>query len=164
MARSQRSVRSKSSLAQNANSATRCQITTATRFAILQTSATDASRHKCGHLHRQTFNKSRSYKRNDRDHKSHYRHDDRNHKSLPKRKDKAFEGQPCHIHGPKSQHSYDKCSKNPKNQDKNFYDKKRSYKAHHNNKNEAIEDKESRVTRKRGFAPPRKQQSCIAIG
>jgi hypothetical protein len=76
--------------------------------------------HKCGHSHCQTFDKSRPYKRDDRDHKSHYRHNNRNCKSPPKRKDKAIEGQLCHIHGLKSKHSFDKCSKNPKNQDKNF--------------------------------------------
>ncbi len=103
-------------------------------------------RHERGHSHCRTFDKSCPYKHDDRDHKSHYRHDDRNHTSLPKREDKTFEGQPCHIHGPRSQYSYDKCSKNPKNQDKNSYDKKHSYKTHHNDKRKAIEDKESRAS------------------
>jgi hypothetical protein len=107
----------------------------------------DNRRHKRGHLHRQTFNKSCPYKCDNREHKScPYRHDNRNHKSLPNREDKAFKEQPCHIYGPKSQHSYDKCSKNPKNQDKNFYNKKCSYKAHHNNENEAIKDEESNAS------------------
>jgi hypothetical protein len=101
--------------------------------------------HECGHSHQRTFDKSCPYKRDDKN-KSPYRHDDRNHKSLPKREDKTFEGQPCHIHEPKIQHSYNKCSKNPKNQDKNFYNKKCSYKAHHNDKDEAIEDEESRAS------------------
>ncbi len=71
--------------------------------------------HERGHSHQQAFDKSRPYKRNDRD-KNHYRRNNRTHKTLPKRKDKAFEGQPCHIHGLKSQHSFDKCYKNPRNQ------------------------------------------------
>jgi hypothetical protein len=105
----------------------------------------DDRRHKHGHLHHQTFNKSRPYKRDDRD-KSHYRHDGRNYKTLPKRKDKAFEGQPCHIHGPKSQHSFDKCYKNPRSQEKNFYNKKHSHEAHHNDEHKAIKDEESHAS------------------
>jgi hypothetical protein len=64
----------------------------------------------------------------------------------PKRKDKAFEGQPCHIHGPKSQHLYDKCYKNPRNQDKYFPDKKRNHKAHYKDEQEAIDAKESHAS------------------
>ena len=105
----------------------------------------DDRRHERGHSRHQAFDKSRPYKCKDRD-KSHYRRDDRTHKTLPKRKDKAFEGQPCHIHGPKSQHSFDKCYKNPRNQDKYFSDKKRSHEMHHNNKHKAIKDKESRAS------------------
>ncbi len=61
----------------------------------------------------------------------------------PKQEDKAFKVQPCHIHGPKSQHSFDKCYKNPKNQDKNFYDKKRNHEAHHKDEQEADDDEGS---------------------
>jgi hypothetical protein len=38
---------------------------------------------------------------------------------------------------------YDKCFKNPRNQDKYFSDKKRNHEAHHNNEQEAINNKES---------------------
>jgi hypothetical protein len=103
-------------------------------------------RHERGHLHRRAFDKSRSYKHNDRDKSHFYRRDDRTHKAPPKHEDKAFEGQLCHIHGPKSRHSFDKCYKNPKNQDKYFPNKKRNHKEHHNNEQEAIDDKESRAS------------------
>jgi hypothetical protein len=93
----------------------------------------DNRHHECGHSHRQAFEKSCPYKRDDRDRNCPFKRDDRNHKAPPKREDKAFEGQPCHIHGPKSQHLYDKCYKNPRNQDKYFSDKKRNHKVHHNN-------------------------------
>jgi hypothetical protein len=106
----------------------------------------DDRRHKRGHLHCQAFDKSRPYKRNNRDKNRSFRRDDRTHKAPPKHKDKAFEGQPCHIHGPKSQHSYDKCYKNPRNQDKYFPDKKRNHEAHHNDEQETIDDKESRAS------------------
>ncbi len=96
-----------------------------------------------GHSHRRAFDKSRPYKRNDRDKSRSFKRDDRNHKAPPKREDKAFEGQPCHIHGPKSQHSFNKCYNNPKNQDKNFYDKKRNHEAHHNDEQEAGDDEGS---------------------
>jgi hypothetical protein len=77
---------------------------------------------------------------NHEDHCGHnhaYKCDDKDCKSRPKRDDKAFKGQPCHIHGPKSQHSFNKCFKNPKSQDKKFYNKKRTYEAHHNNEHHA---------------------------
>jgi hypothetical protein len=105
----------------------------------------DDRRHERGHSRHQAFDKSRPYKCKDRD-KSHYRRDDRTHKTLPKHEDKAFEGQPCHIHRPKSQHSFDKCYKNPRNQETNFSDKKRSHKAHHKDEQEAIEDEESNAS------------------
>ena len=77
-------------------------------------------------------------------HNHHYKYDDRDCKSLPECDDKAFK--PCHLHGPKSQHTFKKCFKIPKNQDKKSYsyDKKGTYKAHHNNKRHASKDKESR--------------------
>ncbi len=96
-----------------------------------------------GHSHRRAFEKSRPYKRDDKDRNRSFKRNDRNHKAPPKREDKAFEEQPCHIHGPKSQHSYDKCYKNPRNQDNYFPDKKRNHKAHHNNKQEAINNEGS---------------------
>jgi hypothetical protein len=96
-----------------------------------------------GHSHRRGYEKSHPYKRDDRDKSRSFKRDNRNHKAPPKREDKAFEGQPCHIHGPKSQHSFDKCYKNPKNQDKNFYDKKRNHEAHHNDEQEADDDEGS---------------------
>ena len=47
--------------------------------------------------------------------------------------DKDFK--PCHVHGPKSEHSYDECRHNPKNTNKSnkasFYVKKRGHDAHH---------------------------------
>ena len=43
-----------------------------------------------GHSHCRTYDKSRPYKRHDRDHKSHYKRNDRDRKSLPERNDKAF--------------------------------------------------------------------------
>jgi hypothetical protein len=120
----------------------------------------DDRRHKRGHSHHRAFDKSRPYKRDNKD-KSHYRHNDRTHKTLPKRKDKAFEGQPCHIHGPKSQHSFNKCYKNLRNPNKYFSDKKRSHEAHHNNEHKAIKDEESGASM--DSPPARKQQSHIAI-
>jgi len=49
------------------------------------------------------------------------------------RNDKDFK--PCHVHGPKSEHSYDECRHNPKNANKSnkasFYVKKRGHDAHH---------------------------------
>ena len=106
-------------------------------------------RHKeRGNSHRRVFDKSRSYRRDDRDKSRHFKRDDgRNHKAPPKREDKVFEGTPCHIHGPKSQHSFDKCFKNPKNQDKNFHDKKRNHEAHHNDEQEPEDDEGSYSSR-----------------
>jgi hypothetical protein len=75
-------------------------------------------RHKRGHSHCRTYDKSRPYKRDNRNHKSHYKRNNRDCKSLLERDNKAFKGQLCHIHGPKSQHSFEKCFKNPKHQDK----------------------------------------------
>jgi hypothetical protein len=106
----------------------------------------DDCHHERGHSHRQAFEKSRPYKRNDRDRNRSFKRDDRNRKAPPKQEDKAFEGQPCHIHGPKSQHSYDKCYKNPRNQDKYFPVKKRNHEAHHNDEQEAIDDEGSRAS------------------
>jgi hypothetical protein len=103
----------------------------------------DDCRHECGYLHRRAFDNSRPYKRDDRDKNRSFKRDDRTHKAPPKREDKAFEGQPCHIHGPKSQHSYDKCYKNPRNQDKYFPDKKRNQEAHYNDEQEAIDNEGS---------------------
>ena len=49
------------------------------------------------------------------------------------RNDKDFK--PCHVHGPKSEHSYDECRHNPKNANKtnksSFYVKKRGHDAHY---------------------------------
>ena len=117
----------------------------------------DNRRHEHGHSHCRAFDKSRPYKRDNRD-KSRYRRGDRTHKTLPKRKDKAFEGQPCHIHGPKSQHSFDKCYKNPRNQDKYFSDKKRSHEAHHNGNHKAIKDEKSRASMD---SPPARDSSAL---
>ena len=102
--------------------------------------------HKCGHSHCRAFDKSRPYKHDNRDKSQSYRRDDRTHKAPPKREVKAFEGHPCHIHGPKSQHSFDKCYKNPRNQDKYFPNKLHNHEAHHNDKQEAINDKESQAS------------------
>ena len=68
----------------------------------------------------------------------------RDHKSLPERDDKNFK--PCHVHRPKSQHSFKKCFKNPKNQDKNSYDKKCNYEAYHNDERNVSKDGESRAS------------------
>ena len=106
----------------------------------------DDRRHERGHSNCRAFDKSHPYKRNNRDKNHSFRRNNRTHKAPPKREDKAFEGQPCLIHGPKSQHSYNKCYKNPSNQDKYFPDKKRNHKAHHNNEQEAIKDEESRAS------------------
>jgi hypothetical protein len=103
-------------------------------------------RHEHGHLHRRTYNKKYICCNHDnhqghRDCKSPYKCNNRSHKSLPEHDDKN--SKLCHVHGPKSQHFFKKCFKNPKNQDKNSYDKKRNYKAHHNNECIASKDKES---------------------
>jgi hypothetical protein len=103
-------------------------------------------RHERGHSHCQAFDKSRPYKRDDRDKSHFYRRNDRTHKAPPKHEDKAFEGQPCHIHGRKSRHSFGKCYKNPINQDKYFPDKKRNHEAHHKDEQEAINNEGSRAS------------------
>jgi hypothetical protein len=103
-------------------------------------------RHERGHLHCQAFDKSRPYKRDNRDKNHSFRRNDRTHKAPPKQEDKAFKGRPCHIHGLKSQHSYDKCFKNPRNQDKYFPAKKRNHEAHHKNEQEAINNEESHTS------------------
>ena len=102
-------------------------------------------RHKLSPLHHQNYDK-KYIRRDHDDHRGHnhaYKCDNKDRKSLPKSDDKAFKRQPCHIHGPKSQHSFKKCFKNPKNQDKKFYNKKRTYEVHQNNERHVSEDKES---------------------
>ncbi len=106
----------------------------------------DDCRRERGRSHRRAFDKSCPYKRDDRDRNRSFKRNDRTHKAPPKQEDKAFKGQPCHIHGPKSQRLYDKCYKNPRNQDKYFPDKKRNHEAHHNNQQEAIDDEGSRAS------------------
>jgi hypothetical protein len=45
---------------------------------------------------------------------------------------KAFK--PCPMHGPKRNHTFEECYKNPKKTDKRqVQDKKHQYEAHHNN-------------------------------
>ena len=100
-------------------------------------------RHERSYLHHQNYDK-KYIRRNHNNHHSHnhaYKHDCKDRKSLPEHDDKALK--PCHLHGLKSQHSFDKCFKNPKNQDKKSYSKKRAYEVHHNDERHASEDEES---------------------
>ncbi len=75
-----------------------------------------------------------------------HKRDDKDRKSLPECDDKAFK--PCHLHRPKSQHTFKKCFKNPKNQDKKSYSyhEKHAHEAHHYNECHASKDKESRTS------------------
>jgi hypothetical protein len=53
---------------------------------------------------------------------------------------------PCHVHGPKAKHSYNKCHTNPKNQrsaNNNNYNK-RAHDAHYNDKREHESGNDSR--------------------
>ena len=106
----------------------------------------DDRRHERSYSHHQNYDKKYIH-RNHNDHCGHnhpYKRDNKDCKSLPESEDKAFK--PCHLHGSKSQHSFEKCFKNPKNQDKKSYDKKRPYEAHHNGKHHASKDEESRAS------------------
>jgi hypothetical protein len=52
---------------------------------------------------------------------------------------KAFK--PCPMHGPKSNHTFKECYKNPKNQDKRqAHNKKHQYEVHHNNTHYTSDD------------------------
>ena len=75
---------------------------------------------------------------------NHYKCDNKQvNKGPPERDDKAFK--PCHLHGPKSQHIFETCFRNPKNQDKKSYNKKPVYKTNHNGELYGSTDKESRA-------------------
>ena len=101
--------------------------------------------HKRSYTHCQNYDKK--YMRCNHDshhgHNHHYKRDNKDHKSLPERDNKAFK--PCHLHGPKSQQTFERCFKNLKNQDKKSYsyDKKRAYEAHHYDECHVSKDKES---------------------
>ena len=79
-------------------------------------------------------------------HNHHYKCDDKDRKSLLECNDKAFK--PCHLHGPKSQHTFKKCFNNPKIQGKKSYsyEKKHPCEAHNKDKNHISKDKESRAS------------------
>jgi hypothetical protein len=57
---------------------------------------------------------------------------------------KAFK--PCLVYGPKSKHTSKECYKNPKNDKRQPQDKKRHYKAHHNNARYMSNNYESRLS------------------
>ncbi len=58
--------------------------------------------------------------------------------------DKAFK--PCLVHGPKSKHTSKECHKNPKNDKRQDEDKKRQYKAHHNDAHYTSDNGELRIS------------------
>jgi len=102
-------------------------------------------------LKRLTNNRKREYnwRREDRDGSSHggksreqstYRErkpDAKGHGERKTTHEQAAKNKPCHVHGPKSKHSYDECRTNPKNQrsannnNNNNYNK-RAHDAHYN--------------------------------
>ena len=108
----------------------------------------DNHRYECSYSHHQNNNKKYicCNHNNHCSHNHHYKCDNKDRKSLTKCDSKAFK--PFHLHGPKSQHTFKKFFKNPKNQDKKSYsyDKKCAYKAHHTDKCHTSKDKESRTS------------------
>jgi hypothetical protein len=77
-----------------------------------------------------------NYKWKDHDHSNHCHNYDKHEKKQENKTscdcgDKAFN--PCSTHGPKSNHTFEECCKNPKNQDKcEAHNNKCQYEAHHN--------------------------------
>ena len=81
----------------------------------------DDRRHEHSYTHCRNYNK-KYIRCNHDDHRGnnhHYKREDKDCKSLLKRDNKAFKL--CHLHGPKSQHTFKKCFNNPKNQDNKSY-------------------------------------------
>ena len=89
---------------------------------------------------------------------NHYKCDNKQvNKGPPERDDKAFK--PCHLHGPKSQHIFKKCFKNPR-----IRTRSPMTKIVHTKRTATMSAMEAkaRVTCKRGFTGP-KQQSRITL-